>query len=297
MTIRIHEQFNDMSIIEAIQKEIWGGPDVVPGHMLTAVLRNGGMLLAAEVGGEITGFTFSFPAPTNIPGANGWKHQSHMLAVLPQFRGQGVGYALKQAQWEMAHRQGISLITWTYDPLLSENAHLNIRRLGAVCNTYIRDYYGEMNDTLNAGVASDRLQVDLWVESPRVARGRSAKREMNSLQQYFALGAEVVNPLRFQTDEQDRPWPVPPEATWVGSSIATLVGGAPPPDSPLPLLLEIPADFYALKATQPELARTWRAHIRALLEDHFARGYQIVDFVYETGEVSRGFYVLEKPRV
>src|SRR5258708_30988204 len=43
-----------------------------------------------------------------------------------------VGFALKRAQWQMVRHQSLDHITWTYDPLLSRNAYLNVAKLGAV---------------------------------------------------------------------------------------------------------------------------------------------------------------------
>ena len=65
--------------------------------------------------------------------------------------------------------RGIDLITWTYDPLLARNVQLNIAKLGAVCNTYLANLYGEMRDGLNAGLPSDRFQLDWWIATRRVA--------------------------------------------------------------------------------------------------------------------------------
>ncbi len=66
--------------------------------------------------------------------------------------------------------QGIDLITWTFDPLETRNATLNFHKLGAVCNTYFPNLYGDMRDGLNAGLPSDRFQVDWWIASERVAQ-------------------------------------------------------------------------------------------------------------------------------
>ena len=98
------------------------------------------------------------------------KHCSHIAAFIPNHRDSGVGFALKRAQWQMVRHQGLDHVTWTYDPLLSRNAHLNIARLGAVCSTYRRSEYGDMRDGLNAGLPSDRFQVDWWVNTKRVER-------------------------------------------------------------------------------------------------------------------------------
>ena len=68
-------------------------------------------------------------------------------------------------------------MTWTYDPLESRNAYLNVHKLGAACRSYIRDYYGPMADGLNVGLPSDRLRVEWWISSERVRRRVAATRQ------------------------------------------------------------------------------------------------------------------------
>ena len=56
---------------------------------------------------------------------------------------------------------------WTFDPLRTLNASLNIHSLGAESDTYLPDYYGEMAG-INAGLGSDRLLVDWDLASAKV---------------------------------------------------------------------------------------------------------------------------------
>jgi predicted GNAT superfamily acetyltransferase len=207
-----------------------------------------------------------------------------MLGVDPRCRDQGLGFLLKRAQWQMVRHQGLDRITWTYDPLLSRNAYLNIAKLGTVCNTYQRELYGAMRDGLNTGMPSDRLQVDWWINSRRVERrlSRRARPPLN-LANYYAAGVEILNPTKFIQEG----WPVPSE-----ESPATLRVWQGDNDPPPLLLLEIPADFLALKSAQPALALAWRLHVRTLLEKLFERGYLITDFIYIEGKQARGLYVL-----
>ncbi len=190
-----------------------------------------------------------------------------MLAVHPDYRDLGVGFKLKRAQWQMVRQQGIDLITWTYDPLQSRNANLNIARLGAVCSTYLRDFYGEMRDELNVGLPSDRFQVDWWVYSRRVNRRLSRRpRKPLTPADFFAADFPITHPP-------------PPRFPF------------PPDPSPL-LLLEIPADLAAVKAADPALALEWRMGTRSLFENLFAQGYLVTDFVYELGDPPHSYYVL-----
>jgi len=227
---------------------------------------------------QLIGFVFGFPGTYSTPDGPRLEHYSHMLAVHPDFRNQGVGYRLKRAQWQMVRHQGIDRITWTYDPLLSRNAWLNITRLGAVCNIYHRDFYGSMRDGLNQGLASDRFQVDWWVNTQRVNHKLSRRsRPPLELDHYLTGEVPIITPAQFNSDG----WLVP--GLWQGEL----------PDRPISLLLiEIPIDFIALKAAEPDLAVIWRMQIRMIFETLFYQGYLVTDFVRGSDDPKRSYYVV-----
>ena len=181
----------------------------------------------------------------------------------------------------MVRRQGLDHITWTYDPLQSRNAHFNIAKLGAVCNTYLPNYYGELRDALNIGVPSDRFQVDWWVNSARVKRrlGKQPRKKMD-LAHYLSAETPRLNETFINTAGLIAPR---------SSSTSVYINSSA--SAPL-LLLEIPADFLAIKAADPALAIEWRAHTSALFEEMFSAGYLVTDFVYLPGSQPRSFYVL-----
>jgi predicted GNAT superfamily acetyltransferase len=233
---------------------------------------------------RLIGFACGFPGLYFTPDGPRPKHCSHMLGVLPDFRRQGIGFALKRAQWQMVRHQGLDLITWTYDPLLSENAFLNIVRLGAVTNTYLREIYGDMRDDLNTGLPSDRFQVDWWVNSQRVQRRLSRRaRHPLDLAHFLSAGAEIINSTHIGAHGFAVPDP---------EKRASLQEAAGEKHSGSLLLVEIPSDFMALKAADPGLALEWRLHARALFESLFSQGYLVVDFVHLPGASSRSFYLL-----
>ena len=169
-TIRPFDQFEDYQQAEHIQATTWSATEVVPSNMLMAMQRHGSVALGAFEGGrtggaQMLGFVFSFLSPAHVPGAaHGLSHHSHMAAVLPAWRGHGLGLALKQAQAEAVLQAGYNLMTWTFDPLEARNANLNITKLGGLCRTYIRNCYGEMRDPLNKGLPSDRFEVEWWLD-------------------------------------------------------------------------------------------------------------------------------------
>ena len=176
--IRILEEPEEMSAVEQLQREVWPGSetDIVPAHLLITAVHNGGVVLGAFDEDKLVGFVFGFPGIESTPDGPRPKHCSHMAGVLASHRDRGLGFALKRAQWQMVRHQGLDHMTWTYDLLLSRNAYLNISRLGAVCSTYRRSEYGEMRDGLNAGLPSDRFQVDWWLNTQRVERRLGKRR-------------------------------------------------------------------------------------------------------------------------
>jgi predicted GNAT superfamily acetyltransferase len=223
------------------------------------------------VGTNLVGIAFGFPGIYTTPDGPRLKHHSHILGVHPNWSGKGVGFALKRAQWQVVRKQGIDRITWTYDPLLSRNAHLNITRLGAVCNTYLRSEYGEMRDGLNSGLPSDRFQVDWWLNTKRVERHLSRRpRPVLALDHYLNAGATLLTALTGRGTA-----PCPPETT--PSLTGTL------------MLFEIPSDFPTIRVGDLTLARDWRFYTREIFEDAFATGYLVTDFIHDKG---RSFYVL-----
>jgi predicted GNAT superfamily acetyltransferase len=243
--------------------------------LITAV-HNGGVLLGAFVDNELIGFVFGFPGIESTPDGPRPKHCSHILGVYSDHRDSGVGFALKRAQWQMVRHQGLDHVTWTYDPLLSRNAHLNVARLGAVCSMYRRSEYGDMRDGLNAGLPSDRFQVDWWVNTKRVERRLSKRaRPTLRLNHLARVGVHPLYPLRTRPDNLPRP----PEH--VPALEAQLIAA------------EIPSDFMALKSADFALARDWRFFTREFFETAFAKGYIVTDFVFDQSEgVPRSFYIL-----
>lgn len=274
ISIHILETSVDMEEIEVLERTIWPGSetDVIPSHMLLAAVHGGGLVIGAYDSStepsRLVGFVFGFPGIYYTADGPRIKHCSHQLGVLPEYRNTGIGFRLKRAQWQMVRHQGIDRITWTFDPLLSRNAHLNITKLGAVCNTYLRDFYGEMRDEMNQGLPSDRFEVDWWVNTRRVERRLSKRPRRNLRLQDFqkadALFYPQLSSLPDISTETDR-----------------LV------------LVEIPANLPEIKDTDRALAMEWRMYTRSMFENLFEQGYLIIDFVYETSiDPPRSFYVL-----
>jgi predicted GNAT superfamily acetyltransferase len=280
-TIRPLKTLDEFHAAEEVQRAAWDSDaiDIVPLHIMLTIAKNGGVALGAFAQDQLIGFVLGFLGTSNRYGAEApatvkLKHCSHMLGILPDWQSRGVGYALKVAQREAVLNQGVRLITWTYDPLESKNARLNIAKLGAVCNTYIVDYYGELNDELNRGLATDRFQVDWWIASRRIETRLTRNRPPLKLQHYLDVGAPIINAARWNAD--DLPVCQDPIA----------------PPSLDRFLVEFPADFQSIRRADQSLAVEWRLHLRAICEAAFASGYTVIDCLHEPGPRARSFYVM-----
>jgi predicted GNAT superfamily acetyltransferase len=259
---------------QRLEQGVWPNTQPMRTDVLLMAQKNGGLVLGAfdvsprESGERLIGILFGF---IGLTPQGKVKHCSHMVGVHPQNQNQRVGYQLKMAQREHVLAQGIDLVTWTFDPLQSRNAYLNLRKLGAVCHTYLPNHYGEMQDGLNMGVSSDRFQVDWHITSQHVSDRLSGISTGDSLSALQAIGVPIVNPFSPDQLPAVRPTVYPSESDR--------------------LLIQVPADFQAIRSADITLACTWRDHTRALFETAFAAGYAAIDLLHEQGN---SYYLLQR---
>ncbi len=261
MKIRPVRSFWEYKAVEEIQKAAWAAGDeiAVPDHMLMVVQHYGGVLLiAVEEPDRPIGFVFGIVARNRRGRVF---HHSHIMGVLPEYQNRDVGRRLKLAQREAVLAQQLDLITWTFDPLQSRNAYLNFAKLGVICRTYLRDYYGEMTDGLNAGLASDRFEVFWHLRQQRVVDRLTAGG--NELRPRLGSLLEARIPILNPTDDPRRP---------AGNLVSRPAG---------PVLIQIPADIQAVKTADVGAAIGWRDQTRALFEEAFAAGLTAVDYIWE----------------
>lgn len=147
-----------------LEKLTWGIDITVPSAIFVVAQHTGGQIIGAFSDGKMIGFTLA------LAGARGGEIflHSHMTAVLPDYRDQGVGRRLKLFQRQDALKRGIRLVEWTFDPLELKNAHFNFVRLGAIARRLIPNCYGVTESSLHAGLPTDRLVAEWWLDSDRV---------------------------------------------------------------------------------------------------------------------------------
>ncbi|ESW78051.1 hypothetical protein X773_21955 [Mesorhizobium sp. LSJC285A00] len=153
----------------ALQVAVWGEGDTPdPAELMIDIQAEGGLAAGAFVDGRLIAYVFGSPSATS-----GVQH-SRRLAVLSEARGRGLGVALKLYQRRWCLTRGIRHVRWTFDPMRTVNAALNIARLGGRSATYLVDYFGAIGG-INEGLPSDRLLVDWFLDDSVVvakAEGR-----------------------------------------------------------------------------------------------------------------------------
>lgn len=280
IVIKTLRHFEDMQPAVELQKVYWGddAESLVPAHMLYSLAAHGGHVLGAFDGSHLVGVLIGFlgtseenetrPAMANL------QVVSKRMVVLPEYRSHGVGYRLKLAQRDLAIKQGIRLVTWTFDPLLAPNAHLNVRKLGVVCHDYLINYYGtDDSPGLAQQGTSDRLLAEWWVTNRRVEERLNGQRIPLTLRHYFDAGTTVLNATQAAMFIEP-----PDEISTPNSSLA---------------LVEIPLNVPEMFQEAPELALRWRMHIREIFQRRFGAGDSVTDFVREAHDGrDRAFYVL-----
>jgi predicted GNAT superfamily acetyltransferase len=177
---------------------------------------------------------------------------SDVTGAEPSARDRGLGMALKLHQRAWALDIGLDEITWTFDPLMSRNAYFNLAKLGADVAEYCVDFYGDMDDGVNAGQGSDRLLASWRIADP-VGR---------------VVTTDGAVPLLI--DDDGRPQPQLAAAEAVRVTVA------------------VPRDILAVRADDPDRARSWRVAVRETLGAEIGHGARVVGFALPLG------YILER---
>ena len=148
----------DYAACVELQELVWGpGDETIPPIMLQVSQKVGAIAAGAfDPAGRLIGCVFGLTGLRHGRLA----HWSHLLAVRPDARDQGVGRRLKRFQRARLLAMGVPTMYWTFDPLVARNAHLNLNRLGASVEEYVPDMYGPADhNPVDRGIGTDRFIV------------------------------------------------------------------------------------------------------------------------------------------
>jgi predicted GNAT superfamily acetyltransferase len=189
---------------------------------------------------------------------------SHITGVSAAGQGRGVGFALKlhQRAWSLAH--DISIVAWTFDPLIRRNAYLNLVKLAASGDEYFTNFYGNMRDELNGSDDSDRLLVNWHLASPAVAAACAGTTTPADAHAEHAAGAGVA----LRATAEGRP----------------VLGS----DDGETLLVAVPPDIEVTRTRDPVCARSWRVAVRETL------GVLLHGGAHVSGFDPAGWYVVRR---
>ncbi|WP_306430326.1 GNAT family N-acetyltransferase [Siminovitchia terrae] len=240
--IRTLQTIQELQLVQELEKTVWG-MEPIPVHQTITAVKNGGLMLGAFIEDKLVGVSYSFPGY-----ANGNTYLcSHLLGVHPDYQHKGIGRQLKEEQKEAALKLGYTMMTWTYDPLESKNAYLNLSKLGGICSTYVENCYGNMDDSLNAGLPTDRFKLEWWIDR------------------------------HFVIPKSEKQFKIPLESVQEGVSkladVESALSGIEKYDI---VFVPVPAFFQELKQKDKLLVIDWRMKTRKIFQTLFAKGYVAV---------------------
>ena len=260
--IRELSDLQDLRRLEELFAMVWGRTDEPPisSDMLKAFSQSGNYLAGAFLDGRLIGGLVGWLG--GMPPRELHMH-SHILGVLPDREARGLGFELKQHQRRWCLARDVKVMEWTTDPLVRRNAYFNLSKLGAEAPEYLINFYGEMDDGINAGEESDRLLIRWRLESERAeaaAAGELAELDVDKLRGWGRIAILSVG-----ADGE-------PVSVTSGARV---------------LICQVPEDIVALRRSNPALAHRWRLALRQALGGSMERGYHIA------GATRAGWYVLE----
>lgn len=241
-------------------------------HLLH-VQQSGGFLLGACETAPNASDTFHGILIDLIAEVDGYPARRTVAwGVDPQLRNRGIGLRLREIERRSLQKLGVDLVYWDVDPLSSVELHIALNKLGGIVSAYSSNALGSSNDARTPGLATDRVRVEWWIDSPRVTRrierGLSLPHQQIGLHEMAVLTKTTLLPtgVRGLIDCDQR-------------ATANHV------------LAEIPENLANLQERDHEAAIQWRLRNRDLIEQLFQLDYLGIGLIHEGG---RSFLLFKK---
>ncbi|WP_053074971.1 GNAT family N-acetyltransferase [Ornithinibacillus californiensis] len=242
IVIREMKTIAELEQMQAVEEAVWQDA-ATPIHQTLTVFHNGGVLIGAFLGEKMIGFQYSF---AGFDGKEAYL-VSHSLGILPEYRKSGLGEKIKLKQAEVAAEKGYSKMIWTFDPLESVNAYLNLHKLGGSAVSYKENHYGTMEDGLNKGLATDRFLVEWDFQEPIASLANSFDTSRLLLEMDLERNPKRTT-VSFDGDGD----------VW---------------------FVAIPENMQKIKVESLDLASEWRMCTREVFQLLFSNGYQAKDVI------------------
>ena len=288
LTFRTIHDLDEYRACVDLQRAVWGleFSEVVPASILRVSAELGGLVAGAFTpDGTLAGFVYGLTGPQD----GRLIHWSHMLAVRRTHRSSGVGFRLKYHQRTLLAARGIREMRWTFDPVVADNAHFNLARLGAQVVEYLPDMYGDTGSSHHT-FGTDRFLVSWELTAPS---GRQAGRGVDpSAPERRAARASASSKSAVPPEDEAGFWSQAPVLNPVQTP--GHAGGAPPPVEGPRLRIAIPSDVVGLSRRAPAEARAWRNSTQRAFLDALQGGYRIVGFQRPETADACGFYRLRR---
>lgn len=231
---------NEIRELLELEERIWDlSPDVLMAdavHCITLADAGNGYF-AAYSGGLMVGMAEAVFGRRNAT----WVVELVALGVAPGCTGRGIATALLNHIRRWALQSGISVITFHFDPLVRENAHLYLTKFGGIITEYRRELFGPMRG-INASDVTDRVLVTWQLDADNQTEATSAAES----EPVLVIGDEFEPVVRRGNSTLQR--------------------------------IEIPRSIYELRRASPELALQWRFALRSVMEPMVAQGARFRNF-------------------
>jgi predicted GNAT superfamily acetyltransferase len=264
-SIRELAAMTDLEAAVALFDEIWQpapGTQPISAELMKALSKAGNYITGAYdvADGELIGACVAFFGPPARKSLH-----SHIAGVSAAGLRRGVGFALKAHQRAWALQRDTTEVAWTFDPLVRRNAYFNLVKLAARPAEYLPNFYGGMHDAINIGADTDRLLVTWDLLAAPVAAACAGMISAADAAAEIGAGASVA-------------------LAATGDGYPALAPGGPP--AAATVLVAVPGDIEALRASDPGAAAAWRSAVRATLGELIGAGGRV------TGFDRAGWYVI-----
>jgi predicted GNAT superfamily acetyltransferase len=242
--IRVLDTLPEFEAASRLVSRIWDDDEPkAPASLLRALAHADNFVAGAWADHALVGISLGF---FGIDGGELYLH-SHITGVDPLLQGRSVGFALKQFQRTWALEHGTPTVRWTADPLVRMNMFFDLVKLGATIVSYHDDFYGRIEDGLNSGEETDRVEFRWDLSSDRAAA--AAEHIAGTAAPPATEGAVIL-----------RPDPA----------------GAPAiPDADGDTLLAwIPEDIVRLRESDAAMAHAWRRALRDTVGRSLSDGFR-----------------------